>query len=367
MAIYDIWMKDVLIDYVYAKCTIFDIYEPRIATSLPAGWPLPSRLQSLAMMKYVVKPKMTTWPDVLMALPYYGLIVSQRLADQLHDVPRSQAELFPVEVQGGRGSTPPPDYYLLNVCGVVDAVNLTAMNARHSLDRPPDMDHFLLDWQESVHGPVRVIDPDRVPEGAMIFTLKYSHGLFVAGDLGRRLKKANLSLLEMLPVRLRREDEKQRRALLARLRKEASAAPAPPKKDIVRTVYQLEKRLGLTLPVRARAFLKNNEAAEWEQEEFCDIPDAYTSTQELRNWEGLAWPDSMVAIAADGRGGYYALDTAKTSDGDCPVVYFDHELAIVDRKTGTITPKFELCAPTLDAWAERLAKGGRALPPRGKR
>lgn len=90
---------------------------------------------------------------------------------------------------------------------------------------------------------------------------------------------------------------------------------------------------------------------------------AVEETKRLRAWKELVWPKHLVCISEDGRGGYFALDLSKITDGDCPVVYFDHELAEIDKKTGKIVPQFEVAAKTFDAWVKRLKRGGSALPP----
>jgi hypothetical protein len=88
---------------------------------------------------------------------------------------------------------------------------------------------------------------------------------------------------------------------------------------------------------------------------------AIESTLRLREWKELDWPMHLVCISEDGRGGYFALDLSKNKDGDCPVVYFDHELAKIDKKTGRITPQFEVAAKTFSAWIKRLKRGGSAM------
>ena len=51
-------------------------------------------------------------------------------------------------------------------------------------------------------------------------------------------------------------------------------------------------------------------------------------------------------------------------DGDCPVVYFDHELESVDPKSGAITPNFEACDDTFAGWLHRVRHGSTGLPRR---
>jgi hypothetical protein len=86
----------------------------------------------------------------------------------------------------------------------------------------------------------------------------------------------------------------------------------------------------------------------------------------LLAWKDLRWPKGHIPIADDGRGGYFALDTSRTKAGDCPVVYFDHELADVDKKSGAITPSFEPCDDTFAAWLKRVKNGSTGLPRRKK-
>lgn len=48
---------------------------------------------------------------------------------------------------------------------------------------------------------------------------------------------------------------------------------------------------------------------------------------ERKVWSEIApLPETLVPISPDGRGGHYCLNVAKAKDGDCPVVYWDHEL-----------------------------------------
>jgi hypothetical protein len=80
-------------------------------------------------------------------------------------------------------------------------------------------------------------------------------------------------------------------------------------------------------------------------------------TAKFRKWKRVRWPQHMVCIGDDGRGGCYCLDTAKTRSGDCPVVYFDHEMIDVDGP-GPSRPRFERTAPSFQSWIRRLVTTG---------
>jgi cell wall assembly regulator SMI1 len=52
-------------------------------------------------------------------------------------------------------------------------------------------------------------------------------------------------------------------------------------------------------------------------------------------------PKGLIPIAPDGRGGHYCLDTNHQVDGECPVLYWDHELVSTGYKPERAAKSFE--------------------------
>jgi cell wall assembly regulator SMI1 len=141
------------------------------------------------------------------------------------------------------------------------------------------------------------------------------------------------------------------------------AGPAPEKQ-----IARLEKKLGVKLPGAYRSFLASCGAADIEAQEINGIPgedeeiglDLVEFVEEFR--EGFpGWPDHMIPIMDDGRGGAFCLDLsgAPTSPADdCPVAYFEHEFAEEDEATGLFTFELEQVADSFDAWLKRVAETG---------
>jgi hypothetical protein len=120
----------------------------------------------------------------------------------------------------------------------------------------------------------------------------------------------------------------------------------------------------LPLPDVVAAFFASDARRDFRNVEVFDAAACSSAMGSLLAWKDLRWPKTHVPIADDGRGGYFALDTTRTKAGDCPVVYFDHELADVDKKSGAITPNFEPCDDTFAAWLKRVKNGSTGLPRR---
>jgi hypothetical protein len=129
-----------------------------------------------------------------------------------------------------------------------------------------------------------------------------------------------------------------------------------------------EEALGVKLPESYKQFLLTCGSASIESEEIFGLDpedhpsDFVQSTLFMRRAKDFRWPDHMLVIAADGRGGDYCLDVSGIKDGDCPVVYHDHELDEIDEDTGAITPSFEKVKPTFAAWLKQVATTGSMLP-----
>lgn len=66
----------------------------------------------------------------------------------------------------------------------------------------------------------------------------------------------------------------------------------------------------------------------------------------------------MIPIMDDGRGGAFCLDLSAATTDDCPVAYFEHELAEGDEATGLFTFEWEQVAESFDAWVKRLVTTG---------
>lgn len=345
----------------------FDIRPNSLFSDLTSHFPtsstgrehLPTRLKKAPRLPdLIVKRQVDQWPDMLDTLPCYNFIVSEKVASCFSDVPTTQAQIFPLNLVDSRRKHGTPKYFLLNVCKAIDAAHLAECKVSNEI--PPDKE--VLHFQFRRYGEGRVIDPTRVPANIHIFTLKYIGGIFVTEHFYERLRKANLTRVEFPRVRLREENQTQRKALLAKLAAERRKFKPKKKPPKVATVEGLQRKLGVTLPARAAALYRTNEERVFDSESIFDLSEAVEATKEVRAWKELVWPKHLVCIAEDGRGGYWALDTSQSKAGDCPVLYFDHELASVDESTNIITPKLELAAKSLEVWIKTLRRGGDGLP-----
>jgi cell wall assembly regulator SMI1 len=140
------------------------------------------------------------------------------------------------------------------------------------------------------------------------------------------------------------------------------AGPAPEKQ-----IARVEKKLGVKLPGAYRSFLASCGAALIEGQEINGIPgkaeiglDVVEYTEELRE-DMPGWPDHMIPICDDGRGGAFCLDLSAPTSApadDCPIAYFEHEFAEEDEATGQFTFEFEQVADSFEAWLNRVADTG---------
>lgn len=349
-----------LVDINCSRSTLNEALNARYRCSDTGRWFVPTPFSDLSPTPCLVLSTAAFWPDLLGQEPF-GAVVSERFASLLHDVPSSQVQVFPVEVVGPRRSRPPMQYFYLNIVHVVDAANLRAMRIVPCSEYP-DMKSLYSSPDRPVSRHWWILDPDRIPARATLFTLEYLRGIFATQPIAERLRAAELTWLKLEPVRLRRENQAQRRARLAKFRRICRAFKAPPEPSRVKSLGELESILGVTLPPAVRHALGDGKDRVCGETEVYGFTAIVEQTVALREWEELVWPSHLVAISDDGRGGSYALDIAATQGGDCPVVYFDHELAQVDAKSGRLIPALELAATTFTAWLNRIKRGGSPLP-----
>jgi hypothetical protein len=238
----------------------------------------------------------------------------------------------------------------------VDCINITA--SQYELDtRNPDLDIL-----SHVYAPDRApvtLDAKRIPKDVRCFIARFASTKYVVGPLAEALLRAKLRKAAFEPIPLKRETPAQRTAALARIRREYDEAmkkkpPPAPKVAIAE----------LPLPDVVAAFFASDARRDFRNVEVFDADACSSAMGSLLAWKDLRWPKGHIPIADDGRGGYFALDTSRTKAGDCPVVYFDHELAEVDKKSGAITPNFEPCDDTFAAWLKRVKNGSTGLPRR---
>jgi hypothetical protein len=208
-----------------------------------------------------------------------------------------------------------------------------------------------------------VIDGERLTKATEAFLVRYTEIAVLGPRITEALMRVRSKDFRLEPIQDVPELEPQRHAILRRLKAELKArSTTSAKATAINSAGALEKQLQVTLSAIAKKYFADPPKIEDCSTELFDLARATEETQRLREWKELQWPADLVCISEDGRGGYWALDTGKVKAGDCPVVYFDHELADVDRKTGVITPNLELASPTLRAWLKGLAAGGDGLP-----
>lgn len=355
----DLGREKVIVDL--ARSSLDDEYRQMMRRTKAGYWSRPTRLGDWRPRGELVVEKALRWPDVLENLDEFGYVVSQRVVHLLQDVPRSQLECYPIRIRSPRRSPQSPAYFLMNFCRAVDALNLTATQVEVSTTEP-DLEH--LHFVDRGPAMEYVVDPDRLAVGVQAFVLQRLQTPCVSAELADRLRRARLVDLDIQPLRNRREPEAHRRATLDELRRQVRRARARLAKPVstVREVSGLERALGIKVPSRVRAFWRNRENLIYKWGEVYDVGRAVSETETLRQWKQLNWPHELVVVSDDGRGGYFALDLRGAPREDSPVVYFDHELGVVDKQTGSITPTLERAAPTFDAWIQRLARGGTGEP-----
>lgn len=94
-------------------------------------------------------------------------------------------------------------------------------------------------------------------------------------------------------------------------------------------IQQAERELGVVLPASYRAFLREfgwGSVAHWEVHGLgADVPPHMNFVRITLDERQEALPPALVPVLNDGGGGLHCLDTSLLADGECPVVFWDHE------------------------------------------
>jgi cell wall assembly regulator SMI1 len=97
-------------------------------------------------------------------------------------------------------------------------------------------------------------------------------------------------------------------------------------------IAEVEKQLGVRLPASYRDFLGTYGWARFAFNEFygigADVPphlQLSTNTIAERTAMQPPMPHSLIPVLNDGAGNHYCLATNQISDGECPVVFWDHD------------------------------------------
>ncbi len=347
------------VDVDHGRSTALLEYEKKLRRTRAGFWTAVTRLRSWRPRGEIYVKRAIRWPDILTRSEPSAFVVSERLAGMLKGIPASQLEVFPVRVRVPPKAPPPPSYFLINFCCVVDALNLSSTKLVVSQENP-DLEHLFRSNSFRNY----VIDPTRLKAGVQAFVTKYVGAVCVIGAVAARLKSKRFIDLRLDPLPHRRERAASRKAELNIWRRDARKARAAQTsaKPKAKGISGLQRALRVVLPSRIKAFWKNREPLLYNWGEVYDTATAITTTQELRDWKDLDWPRDLIVISDDGRGGYLALDLCTSTGKDCAVMYFDHELASTDDATGRITPELEVAARSFDAWIQRLAKGKSGIP-----
>jgi hypothetical protein len=97
-------------------------------------------------------------------------------------------------------------------------------------------------------------------------------------------------------------------------------------------VSEIEHALGVVLPQSYRRFLKEFAYATWPDYIYglWTGPvrgfDVVRLTQDERSEAEPPLPRHLVPFSPDGWGNHFCLDTSRMKDGECPVVFWDHEM-----------------------------------------
>jgi|GEM_PF-2247360 len=297
----------------------------------------------------------------------FGMITPEPLTSVFREHAADSCQFVPVRVTGGTKQSRALSFHYVHVHKVVDAVNVSRSKLDVRRNWPGESEYLSVNSK----GGILALDPDRMLTGCPLFIARHSHFMVASASLVTELHKVDRKSFLFKKVLLRREDAAERKKLLAGLRREARALWKATEKDRkakeerrAMGVDELQRRLDVNLPERARAFFSGNEAEEIREEELLIAADAVEATLSLRQETDLQWPLSYICFAADGRGGYFVLDTSRGDAADCPVLYYDHELSYVD-VSWTKKPyvrNLEKAAGTLNAWLKRVAKGGSPYP-----
>ncbi len=343
-------------DVNFARSPLLEELDGRYPPTSSGAWSLPAKLGDVTFTSGIYLTHTKRWPDVLGCSAPYNRIVSARCAALFQKFAANDVEIYPIPVATSVKLRPAPPYFLLNIHREVDCINLTESQAEIG-PRTVDLDVLCaLGVDAPEHS---VIDPARIPPSVACWTSRFIRATYVTGPLAKALLALKPKCADFVEIRLKRETPVQRKAALARIRREYDEAmkkkPPPAPKVAISE---------LAIPEVVAAFLASDLRRDFRNVEVFDADGCSSAMGSLLAWKDLRWPKSHVPVADDGRGGYFAIDTTRTKEGDCPVVYFDHELADVDKKSGAITPNFEACDDTFAAWLKRVKNGSTGLPRR---
>lgn len=310
--------------------------------------------------------------------------VSDRVRTILEQAAPGQLQFLPVRVLQPRGVATPEPFWIANWLVEIDCINKKLV--KHPPSDDPDMGvHF--------YGALS-IDPRAVPEGLHAFSARYQPSkMIVSTHLKNVLTQSKVRGLYYEPIRsLRPSGASPHPKPLARLLRslgpvppfkqactesptaQASLIDATPLQRIVRTliaengarsgkacstaqIQKAEDRLGVRLPTSYCTFARTWGSLVFEGIEICGPAAATKYTLSMRGWKELDWPNQMVCISDDGRGGWICLKCGTPKGEESPVVYFDHELAEEDPKTGRLKPRFERAAKNFVAWLTKVHRG----------
>ena len=343
-------------DINFARSPLFKELDGRYPPSSSGAWSLPAKLGDVTFTSGIHLTHTKRWPDVVGCVRSFNWFVSARCAAIFREFAANDVEIYPIAVATSVKLRPAPPYFLMNIHRVVDCINLTVSRLAVGSDHP-DLDCLWFD--ESEGRKPTMLDPERIPDSVGCFTTKYFSSIYVTGPLAKALLATSPKCADLTPIQLKRETPAQRTAALARIRREYDEAmkkkPPPAPKVAISE---------LAIPEVVAAFFASDVRRDFRNVEVFDADGCSSAMGSLLAWKDLRWPKGHVPVADDGRGGYFAIDTTRTKEGDCPVVYFDHELADVDKKSGAITPNFEACDDTFAAWLKRVKNGSTGLPRR---
>jgi hypothetical protein len=98
------------------------------------------------------------------------------------------------------------------------------------------------------------------------------------------------------------------------------------------TIRQCEQQLGVLLPDSYKCFLREFAWGLFPEYIYGLSPDIppgqhlVSQTEKLRHKREPKLPHSLIPFNNDGWGNHYCLDTSQLRDGECPVVFWNHEL-----------------------------------------
>lgn len=112
-------------------------------------------------------------------------------------------------------------------------------------------------------------------------------------------------------------------------------------------ISNAESLLGVRLPESYRSFLRRNGWVRFSHQELYGLGSDTPAYLELikntlveRDTMGPPMPSQLVPVMNDGAGNHYCLDTATVVDGECPVVFWDHEQGF-NQKPQTVARSFD--------------------------